>query len=49
VGLLLTQMVKRRAWIVVATTTGGEKAELARGAGADTSLATTASRRRLMT
>ena len=38
VGLLLTQMVKRRGGIVVATTSGGaggEKAELALGAGAD--------------
>jgi NADPH2:quinone reductase len=35
VGLLLTQLVKRRGGIVVATTSGGEKAELARGAGAD--------------
>ena len=38
VGLLLTQMVKRRGGIVVATTLGGEggeKAELALGAGAD--------------
>ena len=35
VGLLLTQMVKRRGGIVVATTSGGEKDELARGAGAD--------------
>ena len=38
VGLLLTQMVKRRGGIVVATTSGGsggEKAELARSAGAD--------------
>jgi NADPH:quinone reductase len=35
VGLLLTQMVKQRGGIVVATTSGGEKAELARGAGAD--------------
>ena len=35
VGLLLTQMVKRRGGIVVATTSSGEKAELARGAGAD--------------
>ena len=35
VGLLLTQMVKLRGGIVVATTSGGEKAELARGAGAD--------------
>ncbi len=35
VGLLLTQLVKRRGGIVVATTSGGDKAELARGAGAD--------------
>jgi NADPH:quinone reductase len=35
VGLLLTQMVKRRGGIVVATTSGGEKDELAHGAGAD--------------
>src|SRR3984893_18469321 len=35
VGLMLTQMVKRRGGIVVATTSGGEKAELAWGAGAD--------------
>ena len=35
VGLLLTQLVKLRGGIVVATTSGGEKAELARGAGAD--------------
>src|ERR1700730_14150812 len=35
VGLLLPQMVKRRGGIVVATTSGGEKAELAWGAGAD--------------
>jgi NADPH2:quinone reductase len=35
VGLLLTQLVKRRGGMVVATTSGGEKAELARGAGAD--------------
>jgi NADPH:quinone reductase len=38
VGLLLTQMVKRRGGIVIATTSGGpggEKEELARGAGAD--------------
>ena len=35
VGLLLTQMVKRRGGIVVATTSGGEKAELALGAGAN--------------
>ena len=35
VGLLLTQMIKRRGGTVVATTSGGEKAELARRAGAD--------------
>jgi NADPH2:quinone reductase len=35
VGLLLTQMVKRRGGIVIATTSGGEKDDLARGAGAD--------------
>jgi NADPH2:quinone reductase len=35
VGLMLTQMVKRRGGIVVATTSGGVKAELAWGAGAD--------------
>jgi NADPH:quinone reductase len=35
VGLLLTQMVKRRGGVVVATTSTREKAELARGAGAD--------------
>jgi NADPH2:quinone reductase len=35
VGLLLTQMVKRRGGIVVGTTSGGEKVELALGAGAD--------------
>jgi NADPH:quinone reductase len=38
VGLLLTQMIKKRGGIVVATTSGGEggeKALLARGAGAD--------------
>ena len=35
VGLLLTQMVKRRGGIVVATTSTGEKAGLALGAGAD--------------
>ena len=33
--MLVTQLVKRRGGIVVATTSGGEKAELARGAGAD--------------
>jgi NADPH2:quinone reductase len=35
VGLLLTQTVKSRGGRVIATTSGGEKAELARGAGAD--------------
>jgi NADPH:quinone reductase len=35
VGLLLTQMVKRRGGVVVATTSRGPKADLARGAGAD--------------
>jgi NADPH2:quinone reductase len=35
VGLLLTQIVKLRGGRVTATTSGGEKAELARGAGAD--------------
>ncbi len=35
VGLLLTQMVKRRGGVVVGTTSGGEKAELALRAGAD--------------
>jgi len=35
VGLLLTQMVKRRGGIVVGTTSGGEKVELALQAGAD--------------
>ncbi len=35
VGLLLTQMVKRRGGTVIATTSGGEKDELARDAGAD--------------
>ena len=35
VGLLLTQMVKRRGGIVVGTVSSGEKEELARGAGAD--------------
>ncbi|MBV9206658.1 MAG: quinone oxidoreductase [Actinobacteria bacterium] len=35
VGLLLTQMVKRRGGIVVGTTSGGDKAELALRAGAD--------------
>jgi NADPH2:quinone reductase len=35
VGLLLTQMAKKKGARVLATTSGGEKAELARGAGAD--------------
>jgi NADPH2:quinone reductase len=35
VGLLLTQLVKLRGGHVLATTSGEEKAELARGAGAD--------------
>jgi len=35
VGLLLTQVVKMRGGRVIATTSGGEKAQLARGAGAD--------------
>jgi NADPH:quinone reductase len=35
VGLLLTQMVKQRGGRVIATTSTDEKAELARGAGAD--------------
>ena len=35
VGLLLTQIAKRLGARVIATTSGGEKAELARGAGAD--------------
>jgi NADPH:quinone reductase len=35
VGLLLTQLVKRRGGIVVATTSGGPKEALARAAGAD--------------
>jgi len=35
VGLLLTQMVKLRGGTVIATTSGGEKDELARNAGAD--------------
>ena len=35
VGLLLTQVVKLRGGRVLATTSGGEKEELARGAGAD--------------
>jgi NADPH2:quinone reductase len=36
VGLLLTQLVKQRGGVVVATTSGADKADLARGAGADT-------------
>lgn len=35
VGLLLTQIAKLRGGHVIATTSGGEKADLARGAGAD--------------
>jgi NADPH:quinone reductase len=35
VGLLLTQMVKRRGGVVVGTTSSGDKAELALSAGAD--------------
>jgi NADPH2:quinone reductase len=35
VGLLLTQIVKRRGGVVVATTSNAEKAELARRAGAE--------------
>ena len=35
VGLLLTQLVKLRGGVVVATTSGGEKEALARAAGAD--------------
>jgi NADPH2:quinone reductase len=35
VGLLLTQMVKRRGGVVVATTSTADKADLARKAGAD--------------
>lgn len=35
VGLLLTQVAKMKGAHVIATTSGGEKAELARGAGAD--------------
>jgi NADPH:quinone reductase len=35
VGLLLTQMIKRRGGVVIGTTSGGPKADLARGAGAD--------------
>jgi NADPH2:quinone reductase len=38
VGLLLTQMVKLRGGRVIATTSTEEKAELARGAGADETL-----------
>ena len=34
-GLLLTQMIKARGGYVIATTSTEEKAELARGAGAD--------------
>ena len=34
-GRLLTQMVKRRGGVVVGTTSGGEKVEIALGAGAD--------------
>jgi NADPH2:quinone reductase len=36
VGLLLTQLVKQRGGVVVATTSGADKADLARRAGADT-------------
>jgi NADPH2:quinone reductase len=35
VGLLLTQMIKRRGGVVIGTTSDGGKQELARGAGAD--------------
>src|SRR5271170_8045988 len=35
VGLLLTQLIKRRGGVVIGTTSGGQKADLARGAGAD--------------
>ena len=35
VGLLLTQLVRLRGGVVVATTSGGEKEDLARAAGAD--------------
>jgi NADPH:quinone reductase len=35
VGLLLTQMVKMRGGVVIGTTSTSQKAELARGAGAD--------------
>ena len=35
VGLLLTQIIKRRAGLVIATTSGGAKDDLARAAGAD--------------
>jgi NADPH2:quinone reductase len=35
VGLLLTQIAKLKGAHVIATTSGGEKAQLARGAGAD--------------
>jgi NADPH:quinone reductase len=38
VGLLLTQIAKRRGGRVIATTSTDEKAELARGAGADETL-----------
>jgi NADPH2:quinone reductase len=38
VGLLLTQMIKARGGTVIATTSTEEKAELARGAGADHTL-----------
>ena len=38
VGLLLTQMIKARGGVVIATTSTEEKAELARGAGADHSI-----------
>ena len=44
VGLLLTQIVKLRGGRVIATTSTEEKAELARGAGADESSATRGSR-----
>ena len=43
VGLLLTQVVKLRGGRVLATTSGGEKAELARGAAPTRCSATTAS------
>jgi len=35
VGLLLTQMGKMRGGVVIATTSTVDKAELAKGAGAD--------------